>query len=546
MLKRLALWSLPLLVIGVLFYWPMSVVLSRGLFGSWWATLVERQVGGALWFTLWQSVASMLACTALGLPMAYVLYRRRLRFAKYLRAILTVPFALPTIITAIGFTVFQHQHVLFANAGVAALFENPIFWIISAHVFVNLSVIIRTVGVAWATLPRATEEAAALGGAGRFRIFWSISLPQLAPSLRSAMSTIFLYCTASYGLVLVLGGGLVNSVETEIAYAANVRLDLQEASALAVLQTLISIFAFTMSSIGGGSSIGFEVHDPTHDQSPLDKRDWPVIAVTGFGLLAILSPLAFILWRSFTDNDGNYTLANFTDLGSHGERNLLNITLEQAALNSLRNVAVAATMATLVGCVIAYLLSRPTPRKHVRFMNRTLDILFMLPLGVSTIVLGFGYLLTFGSGPLPLRGSWLVVPLIQGLMALPLVIRIVYPAFQKASEELREQSATDGAGPFATFLNVELPIVQMSIGAALGYAAIVSVGEFGAASLLAYGSQATLPTVLYQLISRPGGNNYGMAMAMSAIVIAITFTVVLLASAAPENQHHEHRQKAAF
>ncbi|MFM2023291.1 MAG: hypothetical protein RIR89_683, partial [Actinomycetota bacterium] len=50
-------------------------------------------------------------------------------------------------------------------------------------------------------------------------------------------------------------------------------------------------------------------------------------------------------------------------------------------------------------------------------------------------------------------------------------------------------------------------------------------------SLLAYGDQATLPTVLYALISRPGETNYGMAMAVSAIMIVLTFVLVFSSSA---------------
>jgi len=52
----------------------------------------------------------------------------------------------------------------------------------------------------------------------------------------SASATVFMYCAGSYGLILVLGGGQVNSIETEIAYAANQRLDLQEAGALAIFK----------------------------------------------------------------------------------------------------------------------------------------------------------------------------------------------------------------------------------------------------------------------------------------------------------------------
>jgi len=330
--------------------------------------------------------------------------------------------------------------------------------------------------------------------------------------------------------ILVLGGGLVNSIETEIASAALVRLDLAEAGALSLVQTLLSVLAFWVSSLGGRSAIGFDIHEVSDRQPRVDRRDWPVLLATVFGITLVAAPLGLIVLRALVDANGQPTLANFADLGGTGARGLLNITLGQAALNTLRNVLVATAFATVIGVQVAYLLSRRHRESWIVRLQRVLDILFLMPLGVSTIVLGLGYLMTFGSGWLPLRSSWAVVPLIQGLMAIPLVVRIVYPAMVTASEELAEQASTDGASATATFWNVELPMIRLTIGAAIGYAAIVSVGEFGAANLLAYGSQATLPTVLYQLVSRPGGNNYGMAMAMSAIVIALTFAVVLAAS----------------
>jgi thiamine transport system permease protein len=64
----------------------------------------------------------------------------------------------------------------------------------------------------------------------------------------------------------------------------------------------------------------------------------------------------------------------------------------------------------------------------------------------------------------------------------------------------------------------------------LGYGEIIPVGEFGASSFLAYGSEGIIPTLLFRLIARPGDQNYGMAMAVSAILIAFSFLVVYLSS----------------
>ncbi|MEN9971204.1 MAG: hypothetical protein RL146_505, partial [Actinomycetota bacterium] len=53
---------------------------------------------------------------------------------------------------------------------------------------------------------------------------------------------------------------------------------------------------------------------------------------------------------------------------------------------------------------------------------------------------------------------------------------------------------------------------------------------FGVASLLTYGDQATIPVLMYQLISRPGAHNYGMALAVASILTLLTTLIVLLIS----------------
>jgi thiamine transport system permease protein len=173
-----------------------------------------------------------------------------------------------------------------------------------------------------------------------------------------------------------------------------------------------------------------------------------------------------------------------------------------------------------------------------------MDVLFLLPMGISSVVLGFGYLISFGSGPIPLRESWLVIPLVQALMALPLVIRLVYPALLSIGNDHREAASTAGANASQTWWHIESRMIRNVILTAIGYALIVSIGEFGAASLLAYGDQATLPTVLFALISRPGQTNYGMAMAVSACLILLTLAMVFAVSLRKRPSLHQQVQKA--
>ena len=152
----------------------------------------------------------------------------------------------------------------------------------------------------------------------------------------------------------------------------------------------------------------------------------------------------------------------------------------------------------------------------------------MLPLGVSAVTVGFGFLITLDKPPLDLRSSLAARPDRPGMVALPLVVRTVAPVLRSVDDRQRQAAASLGAGPLRVLLTVDLPVAWRSLLAAAGFAFAVSLGEFGATSFLAREDRPTLPVVIYRLIGHPGAANFGMAMAAS-VVLAATTTVVMLA-----------------
>jgi thiamine transport system permease protein len=506
--KRL-LWLVPAGFVGLLFLWPLVNILAKGFAQEWAHDLFDARTLQLIWFTAWQATVSTAICLILGIPGAYVLYRKRFRGQRVIRALITIPFMLPTIVVATAFSVFQNGNT------------NPIVLIIIAHVFINYSLTVRTIGSQWVELDRTTEEAAAISGAGRLRILWSISLPQLRSSVISSASTTFMYCAASYGIILVLGGGTVHTIETEIATSAIGLLDLPRTAALALIQTALSALAFAVSNRGGRNDFGIGSVHYVESRDWVDKRDLPAVLVTGLIIVGLLLiPMWDIFARALADPD------NFTRLDSRGTRDLLNISVLQSLGNSMRNLVISMFVSMVVGTLIAWLLTH-SRLKRTRVM---VELLMVLPLGISTVVLGFGYLITFTNSTIPLRESWLVVPLIQSVMAVPLVTRIIYPALLAVGVQQTENAAMDGANSWQIWWHIEGPQIRSAITTASAFAGLVSIGEFGAASLLAFGDQATLPTVLYTLVSRPGGHNYGMAMAVSVLLILFTFLIVLVVS----------------
>jgi len=507
----------------VLFLWPVARLLSLGLSTPWLDSLLTPRMVGIIWFTVWQALLCAALSVALAIPGAYVLYLRKHRGQSALRILISVPFLMPTIVVAISFSSLKSVPIL----GNALFGHSAIVGIICAHIFMNYGLVVRALGNAWVDLDPASEAASALDGAGRLRTFASITLPQLRSVIISSALLVFLYCATSFGLVLVLGGGLVHSIETEMYVQALEHLELGNTAGLAIVQTLITVVAFAVFYLRGKPSLNLTEAGHVLERKRLDRRDWPTIMVTGvvvFGL--ILVPMISVMSKAFKTGDA-WTFANFTNLASFGARDVLSITISQAALNSLRNILIATAIAMLVGLRVSYLLARPTTSQRIR---RTCDTLFQLPIGVSTVVLGLGYLVTFSSGIFPLRSSWLAIPLAQALIATPLVIRLTFPAMVSIDSDVIQSAQSEGATADQIWWLIQGPLIGQAIRMATGYVAMISLGEFGATSFLAYGNQGTLPTALYQLISRPGEQNYGMAMATSAMITVLAIAILGIAT----------------
>ena len=63
------------------------------------------------------------------------------------------------------------------------------------------------------------------------------------------------------------------------------------------------------------------------------------------------------------------------------------------------------------------------------------------------------------------------------------------------------------------------------VGAAFAF--VVSLGEFGATSFVARPNTATMPIMIFRLLSRPGPTSLAMAMALAVVLAVVTAAVVL-------------------
>jgi thiamine transport system permease protein len=519
----------PVLVLGVFFVLPVSGMLARGLWpdgvfdpGAVAEVLTRPRVRRVLWFTAWSASAATVLSLALGLPAAYALHRLAFPLRRVLRAALLVPFVLPTVVVGVAFKQLLGESGPLGSLG---LDGTPVAIVLGLSFF-NVSVVIRVVGSAWESLDQRPAEAAAALGASPVQVFRTVTLPALRPAIVSAASVVLLFCAAGFGVVLTLGGLRYSTVETEIYLLTTNLLDLQGAAALSILQLVVVTVLLAVSARLRA------VPDPGVSRVVARPRrpravDAPVLGATVLLLLFVAVPIATLVVGSL-QVDGAWSLGNYRALNGYGDQQALLVPVTDALVVSLRTAVDATWMSLLLGLLVAVVVTRRSRSRGERRVRSTLDAFFMLPLGVSAVTVGFGFLITLDRPPLDLRDSPLLVPIAQALVALPLVVRTLAPVLGGIDDRQRQAAASLGAGPLRTAVTVDLPVIWKPLLAAAGFAFAVSLGEFGATSFLARDDRPTVPIVIFRLIGHPGAMNYGMALAASVVLATTTALVMLL------------------
>lgn len=525
-LTWVAVVAVPAAFLAVFFVWPLISVLVRGFGGTGtgaaWEVLTSPGVPDAVVTTVSLAALGTAGSLVLGLPAAWALYRLRWRGQIAARAMVAVPFVLPTVVVAAAFSALFSSRGILGFAGL----DQSVVAIVCALVFFNVSVVARVVGTAWASLDPGTALAARTLGAGRFRAWRTVTLPALAPSIGSAAAVVLLFCSTSFGIVLVLGGTRVRTIETEIYLQVGQFLDLHAAAVLAVLQLIFVAAALAVAARARRGRDTAASGRELDGSRPAKRADLVAMAAVLAALAALIVLPGFALVeRSLRVAGGGHSFANYSALVTQPAQAVLPVSVWQAALNSLVTATIAAVIAALLTVAVASAVTRG-PR-----WASSLDGLAMGPLGVSAVVIGLGMLLTLNRtiAGIDLRSSWLLVPLAQAVVALPLAVRILVPAARAVDPRLRAAAATLGASPWRVWRTVDFRLLRGPTALAAGFAFAIAMGEFGATAFVARPERPTLPLAIARLLGRPGAENVGMGFA-AAVLLALLTAAVMLAT----------------
>jgi len=544
--KRLSqlIYVIPLLFLALFFFYPLYSIFALSLAPEGVLDLRPLRVlfsksyyARVLWFTIWQATVSTLLTLLLGLPAAYVFAKYEFRGKALLRALTTIPFVLPTMVVATAFTSLLGPRGRL-NAWLMAAFnlstppidiQHTIWLILLAHVFYNVTIIVRIVGGFWANLDPRQAEAARVLGAGRWQVFREITLPLLGPAIVAAALLVYLFCFTSFGVILVLGGPHFATLEVEIYRQAVHLFHLPLAAALAIVQmvfTFLIMAIYTRLQARLAVPIEFRPRRATQRRPTRWRERLLVVVCLGGMLLLLLSPLAALAERSFSLG-GRYTLHYYQELFVNRTQSIFFVPPAEAIRNSLIFAMATVALSLAVGTLSAYLLTQRHTGIRALF-HRLLDPLFMLPLGTSAVTLGFGYIIALDRPPLNLRTSPALVPLAHTLVAFPFVVRTLLPVLRGMNPHLREAAAVMGASPLRVVREIDLPLLFRALLVGAVFAFTVSMGEFGATVLIARPQFPTMPVAIFRFLGQPGLLNYGQALAMSTLLMAVCAAGFLL------------------
>lgn len=256
---------------------------------------------------------------------------------------------------------------------------------------------------------------------------------------------------------------------------------------------------------------------------------WVLVAPALVLMLAFYAyPLGQVLWISFTEPTpglGNY------------ERLLTSEAIQRVWMTTLRICTITTVLTLLAGYVVAYAITRASPR-----MQRWMFVCVLLPLWISVLVRAFAWvtllrsrglvnetLLALGVIDAPLRLIWNEFAISVGMIhyMIPYAVLPLYASMRDIDPRLVPAARGLGASRAEAFRKVFLPLTKPGIIAATVLVFIFSLGFYVTPAIL--GGGRTLMVAEYIKLQILDLIRWGVGTMMaSTLLVGIVVLLVVL------------------
>ena len=235
----------------------------------------------------------------------------------------------------------------------------------------------------------------------------------------------------------------------------------------------------------------------------MKRRNWS-LPYALFLLVFVVIPLLLIFLYAFTDEEGAFTMANFSKFLMHPE-----------AMNTFIYSIGIAIITTIVCLVLGYPAAYILSQKQFN-TSKTMVVLFILPMWVNILIRTLATVALFDFLQLPLGEGALVFGMVYNF--LPFMIYPIYNTLQKMDKSLIEAAQDLGANPLKVFNKVILPLSAPGIVSGIVMVFMPTVSTFAIAELLTMNNIKLFGTTVQENIYN-GMWNYGAALSLIMLLL---------------------------
>lgn len=495
-----------------------------------------------LWRLIWNTVVVVLASSVLavliGFLLAWANERTDARMGLMNDILPYLPFLLPPIAGAVGWTMLLSPRAGLLNAWVrealavigvdlevGPLDINSWYGLILVYTFYAVPYVYMNVAGAMASFDSSLEEASRISGARYTKTLRRVTLPALAPSIGAGFLLCVWFGFGMFSIAAIIGApAQIDVLAVRIVRLLTFTYPPEEDIAIGLSAIVVAFVGLSylvqyrilrstrFGAIGGKSA--------THTVARLGR--WrPVVrgAVLLYLFISTILPmigLFLVALHGFWTP--NMKLENFS-LDAFRTALFQDPLTREAFINSLQLGLVGG----LIGISAAAVVSLYVARRRTR-LSQSLDAGIKLPASVSNMVIAVGILLLLGREPFNLGGTWLILLIGYIVLYLPQASIASDAAVAVVGRELDEASQVSGAGEWKTFFRVFVPLMTPGIVAGWALLFIRMVGDLSASAIL---SGTNNIVVGFRILEVFNGGSYALLAALSATLVLVTGTVLL-------------------
>ncbi|MGO2542021.1 MAG: ABC transporter permease [Specibacter sp.] len=381
------------------------------------------------------------------------------------------------------------------------------------------------------SLDPSLDEAAAGLGAGKLRVFFTVTIPMLVPGLAGSFLLLFVESIADLANPLVLGGDYtVLASRAYLAVTGEFNMQAGAAYSLTLMLPALLVFLVQRYWVSRKSVVSVTGKPAgTTEQISAPVIRVPILVLVGFLAALIVSIYVTVLAGGFMKVPGvnnTFTLAHY--------QFVLNGLGSKAMVDTTILALIAAPIAGILGMLIGWLVVRKLKRA-----SGLIDFVGMLGLAVPGTVLGIGYLITYNSpvnifglqvfpalagGSAILAGAVAIV-MVYIARSLPSGQRAAVSALQQIHPAIEEASTSLGADSATTFRKVTLPLIQSALLTGLTFAFARSMTTL---SPIIFLTTPGIRIMTSQILAEVDSGRFGNAFAYCTVLIGIVLIVILI------------------